>query len=60
MLGLDKIGLNLRIGSKLAITSGIGVLLMAAIIVSQLVGNSQIRELSTTVQRTMPFAWRKS
>jgi methyl-accepting chemotaxis protein len=48
---LKKIGLNLRIGSKLGITSGIGVLLLAAIIVSQLIGNSHIRESNANVQR---------
>jgi methyl-accepting chemotaxis protein len=51
MLGLDKIGLNLRIGSKLAITSGIGVLLMAAIIVNQMIGNGQIKEANFNVMR---------
>jgi hypothetical protein len=51
MFGLDKIGLDLRIGSKLGITSGIGVLLVAAIIVSQMLGSSQIKESSANVVR---------
>src|SRR5690349_16940782 len=51
MFGLDKIGLNLRIGSKLGITSGIGVLLLVAIIVNQMIGNGHIRESSGNVQR---------
>src|SRR5262249_41828857 len=51
MLGLNKIGLNLRIGSKLAITSGVGVLLMAAIIVNQMSGNGHIKESNANVMR---------
>src|SRR5712671_2607826 len=51
MLGLNKIGLNLRIGSKLGITSGIGVLLVAAIIVSQTIGNSHVEEKATNALR---------
>src|ERR1700730_10902076 len=51
MFGLNKIGLNLRIGSKLGITSGIGVLLVAAIVVSQMPGSSQIKESSANVVR---------
>jgi len=51
MLGLNKIGLNLRIGSKLGITSGIGVLLVAAIMVSQTIGNSQIEEKAANALR---------
>jgi hypothetical protein len=42
MFGLDKLGLNLRNGSKLGITSGIGVLLLVGIVVGQMFGNSQI------------------
>src|SRR6266403_576366 len=51
MLGLNKVGLNLRIGSKLGITSGLGVLLVAAIILSQTIGNSQIEEKATNALR---------
>ena len=44
MLGLNKIGLDLRIGSKLGITSGIGVLLLAGIVLGQMFGNGQIKD----------------
>ena len=46
-----KMGLNLRIGGKLGITSGIGVLLVVAIIISQMIGNGQIREASGNLAR---------
>jgi methyl-accepting chemotaxis protein len=49
-------GLNLRIGSKLGITSGIGVLLVAAIITSQMFGNGQIREASGNLSRNQANA----
>ena len=51
MFGFSKIGLNLKIGTKLGITSGLGVLLLAAILISELFGNSQIREASGNVVR---------
>src|SRR3984957_1641259 len=44
MLGLNKIGLDLRIGSKLGITSGIGALLLAGIVIGQMFGNGQIKD----------------
>jgi len=53
MFGLDKIGLDLRIGSKLGITSGIGVLLVAAIVVSQMLGSSQM----IVGQRTQDYTY---
>src|SRR5712664_937171 len=43
MLGLDKIS-NLRIGWKLGLTSGLGVLLVAAMIVNQMVGSGEIKQ----------------
>jgi hypothetical protein len=42
MFALNKLGLNLRIGSKLGITSGIGVLLLIGIVIGQMYGSSQI------------------
>jgi methyl-accepting chemotaxis protein len=43
MLGLNKIS-NLRIGWKLGLTAGLGVLLVAAMIVNEMVGSSEIKQ----------------
>jgi len=42
MLGLSKIS-DLRIGWKLGLTSGLGVMLVAAMILVQMLGNGQIK-----------------
>jgi len=50
MLGLSKIS-NLRIGWKLALTSGIGVLLVGAMIALELRGNEAVRGATRNVLR---------
>ena len=42
---------NIRIGTKLAIASGIGILLVAAMMVSQLVNDHRIKDAQGTAKR---------
>jgi hypothetical protein len=51
MFGLGKIS-NLRIGWKLGLTSGLGVLLVVAMIVNQQIGSGTVREGVANIERT--------
>ncbi|HZP74760.1 MAG TPA: methyl-accepting chemotaxis protein [Pseudolabrys sp.] len=51
MFGLDKIS-NLRIGWKLGLTSGLGVLLVVAMLGTELFGNSEVRTGMASVSRS--------
>ena len=51
MFGLNKIS-NLRIGWKLGLTSGLGVLLVAAMLINQMLGSSEIKQGIGNVVRT--------
>src|SRR5262245_1299538 len=50
MIGLGKIS-NLRIGWKLGLTSGLGVLLVVAMIVNQQIGSGTIRDGIANIER---------
>ena len=47
---------NLRIGTKLAIASGIGILLVATMIASQITGNSGVKGANENALRTQNTA----
>src|SRR5262245_31205570 len=55
MLGFTRL-VNLRIGTKLAVTSGLAVLLMVGIVVVILMGDSKIRSATDMANRQQAIA----